>query len=184
MSILGNVAGLAAVRPDWAQTDESSADYIRNKPDLSAAAEELARALELAEAALPRGGGCLEGELDMDGFRLVNLPEPQDGSDPATKAYVDGAAGKRLYLEVTLTPEDWTGEEGGPYTQRVYCAGITGEDRPHYGPVYSGERDARLAQKESWAVVDELDTETDYLTFTCLEEKPQAELTVQLEVAG
>ena len=34
MSIIGNVAGLGAVQPDWAQNDEKKADYIRNKPDL------------------------------------------------------------------------------------------------------------------------------------------------------
>ena len=30
MSIMGNVAGLGAVQPDWAQTDEKRADFIRN----------------------------------------------------------------------------------------------------------------------------------------------------------
>lgn len=182
MSILGNVTGLGAIQPDWTQTDEKRADFIRNKPDLT----ELSGALEelrlLAEGALPKAGGTMEGELSLGGNRMTDLPEPQEDSDAATKAYADAAGGSVEYLQVTLTVEGWTGESGGPYTQRLYSAGMTAEDRPHFGLVYSGERNSRLAQKESWGYVDDLDTESNYLVFTCLEEKPAVELTVQLEL--
>lgn len=182
MSILGNVAGLGAVQPDWAQTDEKRADYIRNKPDFGNLSGSLEELRILAENALPKTGGIMEGALSMGGNRLTGLPTPQEDSDAATKAYVDAAGGGTVYLQVTLTAENWTGESGGPYTQRLYSAGITADDRPHFGLVYSGGREERLAQKEGWGKVDDLDTEVNYLTFTCLEEKPSVNLTVQLEL--
>ena len=42
---------------------------------------------------------------------------------------------------------------------------------------------ARLAQKEAFALVDELEAEEDWLVFTCFEEKPGVDLTVQVEVS-
>lgn len=182
MSILGNVAGLGSVQPDWAQTDEKRADFIRNKPDLKELSGSLEELRFLAEEALPKAGGTMEGALSMGGNRLHNLPEPQEDSDAATKAYVDAAGGGTAYLQVTLAADGWTGESGGPYTQRLYSPGITADDRPHFGLVYSGGREERLAQKEGWGKVDDLDTEANYLVFTCLEEKPSVNLTVQLEL--
>ena len=183
MSILGNVAGLGAVQPDWSQTDAARADFIRNKPDLSATAEALDALRSLAEGALPRSGGTMEGALELGGFRIGSLGEPEAAADAATKGYVDAHSAAFLTLEAELTAEGWTGESGGPYTQRIYAPGITDRDRPHYGLVYTGDRDSRLLQKRSFAAVDDLDTETDNITFTCLEEKPQTALKVQLEVA-
>jgi len=182
MSILGNVAGLSAIQPDWAQTDEKRADFIRNKPDFGNFSGSLEELRILAEGALPKTGGTMEGAIAMGGNGLTGLPAPQEASDAATKAYVDAAGGGTAYLQVTLTAENWTGESGGPYTQRVYSPDITPEDKPHFGLVYSGDRTARLEQKEDWAKVDDLDTENSYLVFTCLEEKPSGDLTVQLEL--
>ena len=33
--IIGNTTATTSPQPDWAQTDENKADYIKNKPDLS-----------------------------------------------------------------------------------------------------------------------------------------------------
>ena len=182
MSILGNVAGLGAIQPDWAQTDEKRADFIRNKPDFDAFSGSLEQLRQLAQNALPKAGGTMAGDIRMGGNRLTDLPEPQEGSDAATKAYVDAAGSGVAYLQLTLTAESWTGVEGGPYTQQLYSPGITADDRPHYGLVFSGDRETRLLQKEDWAKVDDLDTEVNYLTFTCLQERPSVDLTVQLEL--
>lgn len=182
MSILGNVAGLGAIQPDWAQTDEKRADFIRNKPDFNAFSGALEQLRELAQNALPKAGGTMAGDIRMGGNRLTDLPEPQEGTDAATKAYVDAAGSGVQYLQLTLTAEGWSGVDGGPYIQQIYRSGITAEDRPHFGLVFTGDREARLAQKEDWAKVDDLDTEGNYLTFTCLQEKPSVDLTVQLEL--
>ena len=33
---MGNIVGLPSPRSDWNQTDETKADYIKNKPDIEA----------------------------------------------------------------------------------------------------------------------------------------------------
>ena len=180
MSIMGNVAGLGAVQPDWAQTDEKRADFIRNKPDIGGIEQNVEAVGALAEAALPRSGGTMAGHIAMGGSRVTGLGEPEADTDAATKAYVDSVLEKSAFLEVALPAAGWTGS--GPYAQRVYSAGIRSADRPHWGVLYSGDRAARVAQKEAFALVDDLETEEGYLAFTCFEEKPGVDLTVQLEV--
>ena len=78
---------------------------------------------------------------------------------------------------VQLTAAGWSAE--APYTQTVTLDGILATDQPHYGVVYTA---AWEAEKEAFAVVDDLDTAENSLTFTCYEEKPEADLTIQLEV--
>ena len=181
MSIMGNVAGLGAVRPDWAQTDEKMADFIRNKPDIGGIERDVEAVGALAEAALPKAGGAMAGDIAMGGSRVTGLGAPMAEGDAATKAYVDGAAAKPLYREVLLPAASWTGS--GPYMQQIWSEGSRAEDRPHWGILYSGDRAARLAQKEAFALVDELEAEEDWLVFTCFEEKPGVDLTVQVEVS-
>ena len=38
--IIGNTTATPNPRPDWAQTDETKADYIKNKPIISASIHE------------------------------------------------------------------------------------------------------------------------------------------------
>lgn len=92
----------------------------------------------------------------------------------APKVYVDG---KHFEATVTLLASGWAGT---PYTQTIAVEGILATDKPHYGVVLSG--DTKLEQKEAFALVDDLDTEDGSITFTCLEDKPEVDLTVQLEV--
>ena len=49
-----------------------------------------APSLSDVQARLSLAGGALTGQLDMAGNALRNLPTPTAGSDPTTKAYVDG----------------------------------------------------------------------------------------------
>ena len=180
MSIMGNVAGLGAVQPDWAQADEKRADFIRNKPDIGGIEQNVEAVGALAEAALPKAGGNMTGDIVMGGCRVRGLSAPEADGDAATKAYVDGAAVKPLFLELLLPADSWTGS--GPYILQVYSPGIRLEDRPHWGILYSGDRETRLEQKEAFALVDELETEEDYLVFTCFAEKPAVDIDLQLEV--
>lgn len=180
MSIMGNVAGLGAVQPDWAQTDEKMADFIRNKPDIGGIERDVEAFGALAEAALPKAGGAMAGDIAMGGSRVTGLGAPVAEGDAATKAYVDGAAAKPLYREVLLPAASWTGS--GPYMQQVYSEGIREEDRPHWGILYSGDLAQRQEQKEAFALVDELEAEEDWLVFTCFGEKPGADIRVQVEV--
>ena len=183
MSILGNVVGLPAPQSDWDQNDPTMADYIRNKPDVAALEEGLRSAQTQAGAALPQSGGSMTGDLNMSGSRITGLAQPQQETDAVSLSYLLGYTGQAgLALEVVLTAEDWVGEAGGPYTQTLYAAQIRETDRPHFAPAYSGARETRLAQKEAFALIDELDAENGTLIFTCFEEKPQEALTIQLEI--
>lgn len=98
--------------------------------------------------------------------------------DVPSKEYVDM---KLLSVVVQLPAVGWSGEEA-PYTQRAEVSWILGTDQPHYGAVYSGSLEQKLAQKEAFSLVDDLDTVDGGLVFSCFEEKPTVDLTIQLQV--
>ena len=176
MSIMGAAVGLPTPSADWAQTDERRADFIRNKPDL-ASLETLAReGKSLAEKALPRSGGTMEGDIAMDANRVTGLGTPTASGDAATKGYVDG---RHFLTTVSLPASGWSGS--GPYTQTVIVSGIQATDTPHYGVVYSGTAQSKELQKEAFALVDDLDTGLNSVMFTCFREAPGVDLLLQLE---
>ena len=78
----------------------------------------------------------------------------------------------------TLLAAGWVGNEA-PYTQTVAVDGILTTDCPHYGVAYT---DAYAAEKEAFALIDDLETADGSVTFTCFDEKPQVDLNIQLEV--
>jgi hypothetical protein len=122
-------------------------------------------------------GAALKKKLDISGGDMtghMTVLEPAQDANPATKKYVDDTY---MTAEVTLTADGWQGE--GPYTQTVAAEGILATDRPHYGVVYTENWEA---EKEAFALVDELDTSDGSVTFTCFEEKPGVDLTIQMEV--
>lgn len=130
---------------------------------------------------LDTAGGTMTGAIDMGGKKVTNLATPEADSDAANKSFVTAYAdGKRLHGTVTLTASGWSA--AAPYTQTVSVAGILATDRPHYGVVYAAGLETALAQKEAFALVDDLDTAAGSVTFTCFEDKPEVDLIIQLEV--
>jgi hypothetical protein len=122
-------------------------------------------------------GDALNGKFSKSGGNItgaMTVLEPTADANPATKKYVDN---KHMTAEVTLLASGWSAE--APYTQTVQVEGILATDRPHYGVIYSENREA---EKEAFALVDQLDTAEGSVTFTCFEEKPEADLTIQMEV--
>ena len=178
MSIMGAAVGLPAPGADWAQTDESRADYIRNKPDVEAVRTLAQEGKTLAGKALPKTGGAMTGPIAMGGSRVTGLGTPTDAGDASTKGYVDG---KHFLATVARPAAGWLGD-AAPYTQTVAVPGILETDTPHYGVVYSGTAEEKASRKEGFSLVDDLDTAAGSVTFTCFEEKPEVDLTVQLEV--
>lgn len=177
MSIMGAAVGLPAPGADWAQTDESRADFIRNKPDVEAVKTLAREGKTLAEKALPKAGGAMTGAIDMGGNPVTGLGTPTGSGDAASKSYVDG---KHVVKTATITTT-WKGS-AAPYTQSVTVSGILSTDYPHITPVYSTTNSTAIAQKEAWAKVSKATTASGLITFTCFEEKPTTAIPIQIEV--
>lgn len=129
----------------------------------------------------PRKGLTMEGAIDMNGKSLTGLKVPEADNDAATKQYAENYANslhKRFSLD--LPAGGWT--EAAPHKQTIPVAGILVTDVPHWSVVYASNVTTALAQKEAFAMVDDLDTAAGSVTFTCFEEKPAVNLTIQLEV--
>ena len=92
-------------------------------------------------------------------------------------------AGSGLVTRQTYTATLGTGWTGsGPYTQAVAVSGILATDMPHIIPVYSTDNAMAIAQKEAWNCVSKGEATANAVVFTCLEERPQAEIPIQIEV--
>lgn len=128
------------------------------------------------KASLPRSGGAMTGNIDLGGNALTNVKSPAAATDAATKGYVDG---KRRTFTATLGTA-WTGS--GPYTQTVAVSGILAADMPHIMPVYSTDNATAIAQKEAWNCVSKAEAAAGGIKFTCFEDKPWAEIPIQIEV--
>ena len=202
MKIRGNTVGTTMPRTNYEQTDPAKADYLRGKEKLDesianaqtaadnaqtaadnaqTAADNAQTAADNAQTAadnaqttadnaVPKTGGTMSGAL--------NLPDPTENTHAANKGYVDE---KRKVFTATLTVNDWVGDKA-PYTQSIGIEGILSTDQPHYSPVYDENQETRLAQKEAFACVDDLDTANGSVTFTCFEDKPEVNIPIQMEV--
>lgn len=116
----------------------------------------------------PRNG------LDMRGNQISNLANPLNESDAANKGYVDS---KHFFRTVTLFADGWSAD--APYTQTVAVQGVTGDDAPHVGLIPGDDAET---EEEAWSCVSRGVTANGSITFTCYEEKPELDLTLQVEV--
>lgn len=124
---------------------------------------------------LSKAGGTMTGAINMGSKKITNLATPTNNADAATKSYVDG---KRLSSEtagtITLAASDWS---SGVQTKTV--SGILASDMPHWGIVYGTNREA---EREAFALVDELETQAGKFVFRCFGDVPTIPLTIQWEV--
>ena len=207
MKIAGNPVGTTMPRTNWEQTNPAKADYLKgreiideritnaqNAADNAQTAADNAQtaadnaqtaadnAKGTADAALPKSGGDMTGNIAMGGKKVTGLADPTEDGDAVRKKYVhDYVDGKRKVFTATLTVNDWVGD-AAPFTQTIGIEGILATDMPHYSAVYSESQDTRLAQKEAFALVDDLDTADGSVTFTCFEDKPDVNIPIQMEV--
>ena len=165
MIIRGNTVATNMPRADFGQTDSAKASFILNKPDFEKTAQTAESAKKAAEAALPKSGGSMTGDIAMGGNRVKGLATPTDGSHAATKEYVDG---RKATASATLLATAWSGK-----AQRVSVPGVTANNIVLVTPAPN----SYVAYGE--AVVYCSAQSDDHLTFTC-EEDPAGDLTVNI----
>lgn len=156
-ALLNNVLDSTLTLPDKAANSKVTGEELKKKLDKS--------------------GGTMVGQINMSGRKIENVGNPTEPKDASNKVYVDE---KHKVFTVNLTTAGWTGN--GPYVQTVAVEGILSTDMPHYGCVYAEDQETSVIQKEAFTCVDDLNTKNGSVTFTCFEEKPAADLTIQMEV--
>lgn len=92
---------------------------------------------------------------------------------------IPGCAEVETYTTTIST--SWTGSSA-PYTQTVTVTGITSSDTPIVDVILSTTTSTALNQLEAWGCVSKIETETDSITVTCLEDKPTTAIPIQLKV--
>ena len=165
---------------------ESDLETMRNSVNgaensASAAHDAAIAAQDMADSKVsPDGSVAMTADFNMGDNKVINVADPENDTDAVNKKYADS---KRLILNVNLDSDSWATTTGeAPYTQRVAVAEILATDKPHYGIVYSSDVETAKAEKDSFALVDDLDTEDGAIIFTAFEERPEVDLTLQLEV--
>ena len=102
------------------------------------------------------------------------------GATNASDARSNLGAASRVSYTATITTA-WTGSSA-PYTQDVTVSGILASDCPHIAPVYSSTLETALLEKEAWSMVSKAETSDGSIMFTCFEDKPSTEISIQIEV--
>lgn len=157
-------------------------------------------AKNIAQAAMPKSGGAMTGDVDMGNHKMTNLPAPENDNDPATKKFVvdhvtefvnqkigESTDGKHLFFSAFLNSASWVGTSNNfqtvaPYTQTVDVEGILETDKPHYAPVYTNDIATNRLERKAWGLVCDADTSDGKITFTCFDDKPATSINVMIEV--
>lgn len=125
---------------------------------------------------LPLAGGTMAGSINMGGNGISGLAAPERSDQAVNKDYVDG---KRMTFTATLGTT-WTGD--GPFSQSVALAEILATDIAHISPIYDATNSVAIVQKEAWANVSSAITVNGGIKFVCFEDKPETEISIQIEV--
>ena len=128
--------------------------------------------------ALAVSGGDMEGEIRMNGQPISGLNDPTEDTQAANKRYVDGRA--TIAVSVTLPAAGWDGS--GPYTQTITVAALTDGRLCMVYPAYGDDTAVNLAMREACACVSYSKREGQNITITCLEDKPEVDIDVIVEV--
>ena len=80
----------------------------------------------------------------------------------------------------TLTSSGWSSI--APYTQTVTVTGILTTDNPVIDVVLSTTTSTALNQLEAWGNVSKIVTGANSITATCLEDKPEVDIPIQIKV--
>lgn len=173
MKIYGNTVGYPP-QADWAQINESAPDFIRNKPDLEPLRQTGEDALALAQEALPRTGGVMTGPM--------NVQEPVEGSNPATKSYVDERV---KTFTVTIPASGWYDAGGGVLQFDHLMPDILPTDEPIIDIAYLGRgielMPEIIAEEEEFEKVYFAITGPGAMSFRA-KERPERDLPIKIKV--
>lgn len=87
----------------------------------------------------------------------------------------------RSVTTAILSASGWSGE-AAPFTQTADVAGLTANDTPHVCLVMSDDVEAAMTQREAWGMVCKGVSVGGGIIFTCFEDKPAVDMTIQIEV--
>lgn len=90
-----------------------------------------------------------------------------------------GAASTEIHT--ATIPLSWLGSSA-PYTQTISVNGITSADTPIVDVILSSSTSTALSQLEAWGCISKITTGTNQITVTCLENKPNISIPIQLKV--
>ena len=83
-------------------------------------------------------------------------------------------------LKITIPASGWAGS--GPYTYTVKAFGLTDRRRCMVYPAYGDDTAANLAMREACGYISYTKRDGQNITFTCLEDKPEVDIAVIVEV--
>lgn len=157
-------------------------DSVNSAQNTATSASNLAKAAQqTADSKMSADGSvAMKNDFDMGENKIINVLSPDKPSDVANKEYVDS---KRITATVSLKSTGWATTTGeAPYYQTVAVAAVLATDTPHWGVVYSSSDSLRKDEKVAYSLVDDMETDDGSVTFTCFEERPATDLTIQMEV--
>lgn len=164
-------------------------DALRKANNAETAATNAQAAAEEAMNALTGGEGSVEERLKNailnTGGKMTGALEviaPTQPSHAVNKEYVDNL---RKIVTATLYASQWV-ESVAPFTQTINVEGVTADadSAPHICLVLSDDPETAYDQMDAFACVSKGVTGNGTIRFTCFEEKPEIDITLQIEVHG
>lgn len=106
----------------------------------------------------------------------TKLSEVEAQTYYASKEFVTTTA-----ATATLTTGGWVGESA-PFTQTIAVQGLTDGRRVMVTPRYGSNADDNIAMREACGCVSYAERSGNSVVFTCLEDKPEVDITVTFEI--
>lgn len=147
-------------------------DKTLSKEDKAANAyatgEAIKKVSQVATAAIPKAGGEMSGNL--------SVPAPVAADHAVNKGYVDT---KRLFA--TLFADGWSAGEA-PYFQRITVSNLTDRKTVNIYPVYTGTDAEKRAMQDACGCVSYCESDGEKMTFWCLNDRPEVDISISVEV--
>ena len=123
-------------------------------------------------------GGKMTGTLDMDGNTITGIPAPTAYNHAVNKEYVDNTATQ--VATVTLPASGWS--ESAPYVQTIPILRLTDQLKARTYPNVPDDAAEAAALAEETAKISSCKRSGNELTFRCLEDKPELDISITVEV--